>query len=875
MANALTGDFDAVLEVSGGTLRRLVAGMHQNAFGDTSKPSVFHVVDFRLQGKHGLSGEHGTVSAQVGVPYLHLIHGATDRIRVEIGVRVRYHADPGSLPLADLIHGTVRADYLFADIDPHCLGWRGIASDYLWLRVIDDSVSFEGTCLNESSAVSIIALLNEATIKAHIARHIAELLGSNFAPQPLRVAKQFRRFRSLAPGDGPNQCAIAIPYGLDGGTPSGNLASISDLFLDGHDFGLAVGIDAILAKVRPMVDPLVGYQINIHHERDAGVGGGLILDYHIRVDAATVDWLGPIALPIVLPSGGLFRARVTGQGWASRLYRSGVYNVGSVSASDLRSTFTVDQFVSLTFEAGAEQLHVAAFGPPVVHVDYNGPFGDVVKSMAESKLSGQIKGPLNNALAQAQSQLNAVPLSEARASIATEVQRVADDGGAHYDRALFRMDGIVLCGTITVRHRYAPQVVFHKTAALDGFDAIDSWIPGGRVDTFEWRWRWFTNPVATPLGPPGTATEEDRFTLKRPSGGFSKFGLAVAVEKPLPGLDGWGEMCLTISGVHVDHVTGALVRVTSQKSCGQFGSQFRMPYEVNGPYLRVCDPLHPREHLSPEIGVVQAGIGETGEGASNTLVVYLHDRWNEEAVAALTRGLESCRRQGCGLLVVLLFKDGALAAADHGLRARLDDIARTLPAMTLVTEDVRGGWTRAMAFPEQQVGVSWRLVSPEGLIRWSHDGPAEYDLVARALETRLEPSHPPGLVQTRSEVAIGAHVPIQIFSDPCPPAPLGRQGFADTKVVFVYKDGASTRAQLQRLARRDERGAGEDGLVVLVVDGATPREVEALRAEFALDLVMLPDPHGAYTRRAGVRFSPTTLHVDAWGRLSERRIGVN
>ena len=103
MPNALTGDFEAVLEVSGGTLDRLVASMHQNAFVDAAKPSLPHVAYFRIGDDH-VDGERGSVAAQIGVPHVVLIHGATDRFRLEIGLRARYRADPGSIPLADIIH---------------------------------------------------------------------------------------------------------------------------------------------------------------------------------------------------------------------------------------------------------------------------------------------------------------------------------------------------------------------------------------------------------------------------------------------------------------------------------------------------------------------------------------------------------------------------------------------------------------------------------------------------------------------------------------------------------------------------------------------------------------------------------------------------
>src|ERR1700754_1524541 len=105
MANSLTGDFDAVLQVSAGTLRRLVANMHQNAFANAANPSIPHVVDLRLEDAT-VAGQKGSIAAQIGAPHLRLIHGATDRFRIEFGIRARYRADPGTVPLADLIHGT-------------------------------------------------------------------------------------------------------------------------------------------------------------------------------------------------------------------------------------------------------------------------------------------------------------------------------------------------------------------------------------------------------------------------------------------------------------------------------------------------------------------------------------------------------------------------------------------------------------------------------------------------------------------------------------------------------------------------------------------------------------------------------------------------
>lgn len=378
MPNALTGDFEAVLEVSSATLDRLLASMHQNAFVDTTRPSLPHVGYFRLGDDDDVEGERGSVAAQIGVPHIVLIHGATDRFRLEIGFRARYRADPGSAPLADIIHGTVRAEYRFQDIDPNCWGWQGIAAGYLWIRVVEDSVAFDGTAYNESgdltlsesSVLTPISLVDEQLVKAHIAKHLAALLKTQFEPTPQRIGRRFRRMRSLAFGVAPGQSGVAIPFGLSSETPASNLGSINELFLGGRDFGLAVSSDYIISAIQPKLDPIVGLQLDFHIHGDAGVGGGLEIDYHVRIDSVTAEWLGPFSTP----SSGLMRIGLSGSGWATRLYRSGVFNIGSVGLDDLRVSFAVDQLLVLSFEQAAERVLVTSFGAPSVSVNYGGPF---------------------------------------------------------------------------------------------------------------------------------------------------------------------------------------------------------------------------------------------------------------------------------------------------------------------------------------------------------------------------------------------------------------------------------------------------------------------------------------------------------------------
>lgn len=855
MANALTGDFEAVLQVSVGTLRRLVAGMHQNASAQLGTPSIPHVVYLRLADDE--LGQYGSVAAQVGVPIIQLIDGATDRFRVEIGIRARFRPDPGSLPLADVIHGTVRAEYRLRDVDARCRGWEHAGDDYFWFRVVKESVRFDGTVFNDSSAFDLITLLDEATIKARIEKHLRAMLDSTFEPAPQRVGARFRRLKCLAAGPGPNDAAVAIPWGLSSATPQGSRNSINQRFLDGNDWGLAVSADYMLSRMRPMLDPLVGTQINVHHEQDAGIGGGLILDYHVRVDSASVEWLGPMAFPLVGAPAGVFRIRLAGVGWASRLYRSGVFNVGSISAADLRLTFTVDQYVLVTFDSSTGTFSLVSGGAPVV--TFAGPFAGLIESVARGYITSQAQARLAGPLGAAQAQLNALSSPALRDPLIKALRGLDPAATPRATRAIFRTEGIVLCGPIALSYRHRPQVWFARTSGGDGFDAIESWIPGGRIDAFHWTWRWFNSPVQDPPGGPGSRSSAESYQLRRPVERITPFGLSLPRERPLPGLDGHGKVCLTVTGVQVDSSTGELIPIRSAASCEQFGFEFKLPYEV-GPFIKLYDPRVDIRQ-GPEIGVLRVGVAES-QSSSNTLVLSMSAGWDREAVRVLQSALDGCTRQDAGLVVVVLVDDGVFSASASEIREEVRALTKHLPAPLLVTEDVRAGWSSALALPRDTRDPAWRLVNPAGVVSWAHDDRVPVDDLVAVLNRRLVAGAPADLAFIQVELPVGKRFPIEIAAPHCPPAPLGT-GFGGSKIVFVDKDSPTAATLLRRLHDAHAQLADDERpFIAVVLGGANADEADAFQKNVAHDFPTFADSSGDLMRRAGIRMSPTILSLD-------------
>ena len=251
MPNPLTGDFDAVLQISGSTLDRLMASMHQNAFENPKLPSFPHSVRMRIGDDHAYEGVRGLAHAQVSVPQIKLIHGATDRFMLEVWVRAWYRPDPGTEPLPAYINGMVRAEYRLQDIDPSCPGFSKNAADFLWFRVVRDSVQFRGTAVDDVGFGDMVAIPSgdpeaiEAANIAKVTRQIARLLAKRFEATPHPVSKRFRRgsLRSLNNQGG---SAIALPLGLNG-DPWGNIHSVDNVLLNGTDLAVGVNVNYLMS----------------------------------------------------------------------------------------------------------------------------------------------------------------------------------------------------------------------------------------------------------------------------------------------------------------------------------------------------------------------------------------------------------------------------------------------------------------------------------------------------------------------------------------------------------------------------------------------------------------------------------------------------
>jgi hypothetical protein len=854
MPNPLTGDFEAVLQISGRTVNRLLASMHQNASSKPNLPSFPHSLYLRIGDERAIDGVRGTVRVQVSVPRVELIHGVTDRFLLEVGVRARYSADAGTTPLAEFIHGVVRAEYRIHGIDRTCFGWSGIAEDYIWVRVVKDSVRFTGTAFDDRGPWSVIVAADEQEIQSRITRQIATLLATRFEATPHRVSKRFRRgsLRSLSAPIGGS--AVALPLGLSG-EPAGNIESVNNVLLEGSDFAVGIRLEYLLSLIEPTMAGIRAYTETFKTVISPFIGPSKTVYHTARVTAATATWEAH-------GTHALLKIRVDGRAETDSIF------------TDL--SFAVDQVLMVTFDPAGEILWLSHVSREVkVKADGLGATQKLTDNVANT-VGKVVAKKVDAAIANVRPSLGG-----SKNELIGQLRTLDEKADAWFDGGVFTPHGLILRGTIAVAPRQRPSLQFEKTAESDGYNALLSWVPGGRIDQFAWTWSWFGGQK------PGAATHDDRFVLRRPRVTHTRWGgidYGIGETTPLPGLDGMGLVCLRVKGVYVDAVTGDLVPFESGGQCSRFGFPIYVAAEGRLFWRTAPDlPELSRSVPFPELALMDMAQRSGPVPAANTLLFYTGGRWDPETGAILRQGIEASRRRDAGLAVMVLFRDGLLATAGRRVAAEAEELTRAVGAPVLVNEDVRGTWSAALALPAETGKQAWRLISPGGGVTWMRDGHVRAEELSSVLDHYLIPSSPPKPELVRPRFEIGSLVSAAALhpgwaglvelESRCPPPPLSRFGVTGAVVTFVQRGSASSHAQLRDLANR-YRQDGEDQPFVMVVVDASAREAEAMQNELGLDFfATIPDPGGVIANRFGIRFWPTTLTINGEGAVAGIEVG--
>lgn len=862
MANPLTGDMQGILQVSGRTLNRLLASMHQNAYRNARTPSFPNAVRMRIGDDLAFEGVRGILEAQISVPRIELSHGATDRFTLHVWIRGWYRGDPGTERLAQYLHGEVTAEYRLRPIDANVPAWSRHADDYLWFRVVRDSVKFRGSANDDIGLLDIFAMpgadLDAAAqaMNAKVERQVARLLAKRFEATPHPVSSHFRRgaLRCLkVAGEG---TAIVAALPLDKAS-AGDIASVDRILLDGRDLAVAISRDYVMSILQEMLEPFANFNRSVPVHVDTGPFlPDIDTVYRVRMSVPSATWS---------PQGdhALLAVRINGTATTDSV----LPNV----------SFEIDQTLVLGFAGNGFILSPGTWSS---RVNVSGAFSGIVANKVSQAIAEALPGMVRSACDQANPRLAAI--AGRTDDLANQLRSLDARAAIALDVADFQDEGIVARGTIYLSPRHAIVLRQRKAPAGDAHTALESWIPGGRIDRLEWDWIW-----GGPFGETGSAKLTDRFLLQRSYVATGRWGLGMGAKTPIPGLDGSGLVGLRIIGKVVDEVTGDWVDVTSKRVSTTFGLSFSRridPHLITPPWLRL--PTYPEKGMPTppwrERALVAVGRNpQVAAAATNTLVVFAPRDWDAASTGILTQGIDACRRFDAGLNVLILFPEGLLderqidtAAIERGLG--------TVGLLCHVNEDVDGSWSGALGLAERGADVAWAIVTPEGAQAWRHIGAVKPQELGAALDLHLRRTPDAGVVGYEAPLEAGRVLDTHALRFPLadddsadeprsPPLTLSRGATGDTILVFIHPRASMSIRNLRSVAARRKSEADR---VVAIVEGVGAKEIETWRRDQGIDFVAVPDPEGRLGRRFGVDTWPTTITVSAGGMVSDVAVGI-
>ena len=851
MPNPLTGDFDAILQVSGKTLDRLLGSMHQNAGTTKNIPTFPHGSFVRLGTPDVVNGVRGTARVQLAAPRIELAHGAQDRFVLSVWVRAHFIPDSGSTPFPEFIHGQVRAEYRVREEHDHRLG------TLLAAYVKPDTVAFTSAGPDKSWDVAITA-------------QVVEALRTRYAmtPHPLKADFQDRKLRALVAPDGTQAVMAAIA--MSASALTGNPASVNGVILGGRDLAIAVSREYIMSLVQPTMDALLAAKLTfpVGVKVDPWIGPSFTIStvYRVTLDHATATW-GTGTVPVLGVPGGRISIDIAGDAKTSSILPN--------------ASFSVKHDLWLVFDPFTQSLALYSAGPPDVDADVNGPFGGLVEGLAENSISKQFNLYINAAINNAKPKLGT--MAARKATLVKQLQTIDDQADVTLDGAEFTADGVVLRGVISVVPRAWPQVKFGKLGDLTGFTAFPSWIPGGRIDDFRWRWNWFpaSGGPAAPGSPAWQAqSHADRFLLRTAGSLPGLPPVPGSPEERDPSLA--GVICLSLRGITIHPITGDDVPVDSDTTVFRIPpcTYFYPPKPNVGRvgidlrrirlFLKVWGTAAAGTGASAsELAVVEVGSGSAEGTSPNTLVLHFPGEPDEETLAAVGEALAAERNPEAGLLTLLLFPEGALERGGRALAERLSAVARAASSPVLVNEDVRGGWAQALELDGVRPGPAARLVMPDGSVAWRSDGEFDGGALADVLRDALLPAPWPLPEPLVPRVSVGAPAPDFPFDLDRPDTlHLRRLQGRQLLVCFVQPWSSSSRAQAARLERISSRAAEGGAAVLAVVDGVDGRGAETWVRENAPSLLAVGDEHGGIAALFGVSAWPTMVLVSEDGTIA-------
>ena len=967
MANNLTGDYEAVLEVSVRQINGILATFHQNGGEKDKSPHFPHTVvnmrvgnppkildpgivkfsqwlsdavkSVRASGGPGISylspleiGAHlaekappgaiehfnkhlrdlitardevvppdtvsGLAELQISTPAINLVRS---QVVVHVYIRARYYPAGGTPALPAPIHGEVRIMY-----DVHPKSVNGKNSLVVVIPADDSRIQFFPA---PNSGVSQSQADNE------IVRHIRKAIRERFKADPVDLGTNFKFFEFKALGSFSNlldnhwvdalgtgdEQALVLPMQLsDNPAPPGAIDSVTNLFLgtgpSQSDFAIAISREYVESTLQPGLDQLRQIQNWIPFAMPDALP-----TYRVSVTSATVQW-----------NVGWIDLKITGKATTPHILAP---DFDPITINQrLRLVLNPDQTVSLL--ASNSDLTVSVSLSNTTFIS---------QSDAEAVVKAYIVPPLRDpALAQAREDIK-MRLGDALAQINEALKFKDPDkpnvepspvpASARYTAVEINPDGILVRGDIDTIYHYAPQVAIDYTDQDKSWTALNSWIPGGRIDSFTWQW---VEQAVYKIGSDGgisklgaqvsTATRLANLYFTIPWEGKVKsetvhHRFTYAIPAELLDRPSWSKgVCLTIEGTQVA-ADGNVIGVSAGLKSGTCTVTAREPLVVLDPIAYAIneilgwpEPPGPVESLEGtllgHVNVLAAHPLPPGGPGTNTLIYFAGPRADKPMVA-LDKALGHIQRRDFALTFVIVMPQGAFASSRREVEERLGLVEeggqriaseRTnenrpesreegFPLPLAITEDYVEGWSGVFGVTETPATY---LVNARGEFVWKYGGRMDPEMLAAALDEHLLPSQLRPPLPLRLPIQPGEHALDATFEgDQGQVLALRRLRGRQVLLNFWQSWSAPCIKELRRLQLLHEAG-GERTPVIVAVNGGEARDVIAeVRRQHKLTFALVPDADQRIARRYGVACWPTTVAINQEGIIERVQFGFS
>jgi peroxiredoxin len=884
MANNLTGDYEAVIQISVRQINGLLATMHQNAIDPEASPTFPHSVRIRVGDRPlyldpGVSRFRTWLGTAVdalrdsgGVPadlrsflvanappavsavfddsFNHLVEAEAETVTgatapgTERGwADVQLSTPTVSLPPGSTSEVTVHVDvrgYHTPDpgaaalpepihgevqatytVEPKTVGGRRV----LRVRVSSDDNQI---LFLPKPGTGLIA-----ADSARISKQVRNALRTQFVAEDVNLDDDFPflEFKGLASAFGQ---AVALPLQLSNAPlPPGAIGSVTNHFLGSGGFAIALSKEYI----QTFFDSVIA---------------------SIKASAATIS----IPVNFFLLST-VYRASV--RSISRPTWRAGEIEISGTIDLVTRSVapngfISFTQILTVELDVPTQSVALKPKGDPAVNESWFIPHSravDEVKKARDQALPGA-GAPLNNAF------------NDAKAKLLRGLSSFDNAASVTYQALEVTPDGIILRGAIgTRRRRMDPVVHYWDTPDGNALTAWESWIPAGRIDEYHWSWQRGTFDV-------DSKTEEHRFVFRKPA---PPNALTAASASLFAGI---GSICLRITGSQT-LPDGSEQSIDAGTSCQPVWSEpiLTWPPDWLETHIPTWLPRWPEGEPLEEViaGHINVAAQSRVPGAltANTLI-HVAGSGAERPLEALGQALAQMTRQDMSLVVILVLPTGSFASrrnrGDH--RRELDEMLGSLgerfTGQLHITEDYREGWTKLFAAGD---GPSTYLLNARGEYVWKQEGKLDTRELAAGLDENLLPASAPRTVLLRLAVQPGERAPDALFQDDQGERTALRR-LRGRRVLLNFWKSWSTPSirELRRLQHLQQHGDATAPVILAVNGGEECSVLTEVRCQHNLTFPLIHDPEQSIASLYGVQCWPTTVFINQEGIVSRIQFGI-